>query len=339
VLRYPVVVVVTLPLLVAANRVVEYEATQGGPAITVTSYGQQSGDPRPTFSANPVVALVQASVLAAENDQQIPADLKPALLDLHSDVPDVGKCEYFSINENRPLCPRGDPSGDKSLVLIGDSHARQWIPALDILSKRYGYTAYYLVREGCPAADVTPWLINGTGPSVSCQSFQDWAAEQVATIHPQIVVMASQANPSGFADADGNRVDDQAGMADLFETGMKRQIDRIAPHAGRVVVIGDPPALEFNPGSCLSERDASLRNCLSDGEPSSLVFTDSLRRAAAARHAQFVETSEWFCVDLECPSVIGTYIARRDPTHVSVSYAKYLADEVEGQLHLGGGTA
>ena len=103
-------------------------------------------------------------MLAAENGFDIPADLKPPLQDLDEDRPDVGECEYFEINEDRPLCPRGDPDGDKTLVLIGDSHARQWIPALDELGKRYGYTAYFLVREGCPGSDVTPWLNNDTGP-------------------------------------------------------------------------------------------------------------------------------------------------------------------------------
>ena len=70
-------------------------------------------------------------MLAAENGFDIPADLEPALLDLDEDRPDVGECEYFEINEDRPLCPRGDPDGDRTLVLIGDSHARQWIPALE----------------------------------------------------------------------------------------------------------------------------------------------------------------------------------------------------------------
>ena len=74
VLLYPAVVVLTLPLLAGADRVVEEQLTDGGPAITVTDFGQEPGDPEPEFSKDPFVALVEASVLAAENGFDIPAE-------------------------------------------------------------------------------------------------------------------------------------------------------------------------------------------------------------------------------------------------------------------------
>jgi hypothetical protein len=115
---------------------------------------------------------------------------------------------------------------------------------------------------------------------------------------------------------------------------MEREIDYLAPHTGRVIVIGDPPAVVVHPGRCLSERDASLKSCLSKEDKVSLVFIDSLRQAAAAQGVQFVETAAWFCFDGLCPSVVGDYIAHRDRTHISQSYAGYLSDELEAQIHL-----
>ena len=47
-----------------------------------------------------------------------------------------------------------------------------------------------------------------------------------------------------------------------------------------------------------------------------------------------METASWFCVDGLCPSVVGDYIAHRDRTHISQSYAGYLTDELEEQIHL-----
>ena len=335
VLLYPAVVVLTLPLLAGADRVVEEQLTDGGPAITVADFGQEPGDPEPEFSKDPVVALVEASVLAAENGFDIPADLKPALLDLDEDRPDIGECEYFEINEDRPLCPRGDPDGSRTLVLIGDSHARQWIPSLDELGRRFGYTTYFLVREGCPGSDVTPWLNNDTGPAVLCEEFQDWAVSQVEELQADVVVLGSQANPNGFASEDGEHVTDQDALLEMYGEGMTSQVSRLAPLTDRVILIGDPPDLTFDPGRCLSDRDASLERCMSDGNPVSVRFADALREGALAAGAEFVKTSQWFCADGKCPTVIGEYIARRDKAHVSVSYAEYLTDELEEQLKLG----
>jgi hypothetical protein len=246
----------------------------------------------------------------------------------------VGECEYFEINEDRPLCQRGDPDGDKTLVLIGDSHARQWIPALEELGERYGYRAYFLVREGCPSSDVTPWLNNDTGPAVLCEAFQDWAVEQVEEMRPDVVVLGSQANPNGFEGPDGEHVTDLDELVAMYGAGMTSEVERLAPHAGRVVLIGDPPDLTFDPGRCLGDED--LGKCLSDGNPTGVRFAESLRDGALAAGAEFVRTSEWFCAYGKCPTVIGDYIARRDKAHVSVSYAEYLTDALEKKLRLGG---
>ncbi len=335
VLLYPAVVILTLPLLVVADRVVQAQLADGGPAITVADYGQQPGDPAPSFSPDPVVALVEASVLAADNGFAIPADLRPTLLDLDEDRPDVGECEYFEVNEDRPLCERGDPGGSRTLVLIGDSHARQWIPALEDLSERFGYSAYFLVREGCPSSDVTPWLNNDTGPAVLCEDFQDWAVSQVEQLQPEVVVLGSQANPNGFEGPDGEHVTDLEDRIALYGEGMTSEVERLAPHAGRVILIGDPPDLTFDPGRCLSARDATLAGCTSEGDETNMRFADSLREGALASGAEFVTTSQWFCAFGRCPTVIGDYIARRDKAHVSVPYAKHLTDDLEEQLRLG----
>ena len=93
-------------------------------------------------------------------------------------------------------------------MLIGDSHARQWVPALDELSQRYGYTAYFLIREGCPSSDVTPWMVHG-GPSTDCEAFQDWARQQVEELQPDVVLLGSEANRRGFTDDDGQLVNDE----------------------------------------------------------------------------------------------------------------------------------
>ena len=124
-------------------------------------------------------------------------------------------------------------------------------------------------------------------------------------------------------------------MLELFEEGMERQIARVSPFTDRVVLIGDPPALDFSPGRCLSRRDATLERCMSPGDETSVQIIDAVRQAARATDAPFVETGPWFCARDECPTIIGSYIARRDRSHASTPYAAYLADPLGAELRLG----
>ncbi|MEJ7834076.1 MAG: acyltransferase family protein [Nocardioides sp.] len=334
-LLYPAMVVVVLPSVAVANYVVESGADGGGPAISLSNYGQDAGAPRPAFSEDPYVALVEASVLAAQNDMEVPADLQPSPLELKQSIPDLGDCEYFGVDKaDLGLCPRGDTDAERTMVLIGDSHARQWIPALELIAEEQGYVAYFLVREGCPAADQTPWKNDDSGPNVQCADFQDWAAETVQELRPAITLMGTDANDNGYADAAGDHVTDEADIEEFLESGLVAQIERIKPYSDRTVILGDPPIHAVSPVKCLTVRDPSLRACLSPPEERSLTIIDATRRAAATAGAEFLETEQWFCVDDLCPTVVGRLVTHRDVEHLSIPYSTYLAPEIARTLDL-----
>jgi peptidoglycan/LPS O-acetylase OafA/YrhL len=337
-LLYPAMVVVVLPSVAVAHQVVESTVTDGGPAISVSAYGQEAGDPPARFGSNPYVALVQASVLAARNGMEVPGDLSPNPLELKQSVPDLGECEYFGVAaDDLDLCPRGDVDADRTMVLIGDSHARQWIPALERIAEEEGYVAYFLVREGCPAVDQTPWKANGEGPQLDCADFQDWAAETVQELRPAITLMGTDANERGYADEDGHHVEDDATIEEMVESGMVAQIERIKPYSGRTVILGDPPIHEVSPVKCLTTRNPTLQGCLSPPEARSLQMIGATRRAAEAGGAEFLETEQWFCWDDVCPTVVGRLVTHRDVEHISIPYAEYLAPEIKRKLALGRG--
>jgi peptidoglycan/LPS O-acetylase OafA/YrhL len=334
-LLYPAMVVVVLPTVAVANHVVESNVTDGGPAISLSDYGQTPGEPNAKLSKDPYVALVEASVLAAQNGMEMPANLSPNPLELKQSVPDLGDCEYFGVAvEDLSLCPRGDVDADRTMVLIGDSHARQWIPALERIAEEEGYLAYFLVREGCPAVDQTPWKANGEGPQYDCADFQDWAAETVRELRPAITLMGTDANERGYADEEGDHVDDDETIAEMVESGMVAQIERIKPYSDRTVILGDPPIHEISPVKCLTTRNPTLEGCLSPPEPRSMVMAEATHRAADTAGAEFLVTEQWFCWDGLCPTVVGRLVTHRDVEHISIPYAEYLAPEIKRTLGL-----
>ena len=135
-------------------------AVGGGAWLWTGAQAQSEGNNPPiTIAGNKTgevhvdtVALVRASVNAARQRQAIPSNTDPSIIDLRDSVAEVGECDY---EQNvRTLCQVGQDDGDKTLVLIGDSHARAWIPAFDRINKAGSWKAYYLVKPQCTAAHV-----------------------------------------------------------------------------------------------------------------------------------------------------------------------------------------
>ena len=75
------------------------------------------------------------------------------------------------------------------------------------------------MRVGCPGADITPWMGDGSGPSYKCEEFQDWAAGQIEEMQPDVTIIGSAVNPEGWTDEDGNQVKDPDQVAEDVRAG------------------------------------------------------------------------------------------------------------------------
>ena len=90
----------------AAHSVLVNELNEKHPAITAAEYCDREGAPK--CSNDPQIRLVQASVLAAQDDAEIPNPLHPAKLGLADHVAaDLGGCEYWGIPAADAAVPAG----------------------------------------------------------------------------------------------------------------------------------------------------------------------------------------------------------------------------------------
>jgi len=331
-------VVLLLLALLASGCPDDAEAPPSGlqPPQAEETRGAGTADPPPPASSeSQVLERVRLAVEAARAGDPIPDATAPSVQGLKQDYSDGGDCPAFYRSKGSwELCARGDTDGDRTIVVIGDSHARQWGSPLDLLAQREGYAAYHLVRLGCPAADVTPWLNKGDGPNVLCDQFHAWTEEQVRALRPDVVVLATSFNPNGYV-VDGVQVLDETERLRLLREGMARLVGRLGPHAGRFAVIGDPPAVQLSPARCLVRPRATLQDCAAPGSPLSLAANEAVRGAASDSGATYVSTAQWFCLDDYCPTVLGDLLSYRDQNHVSDTYARYLTEVLGQRLHLG----
>jgi peptidoglycan/LPS O-acetylase OafA/YrhL len=277
------------------------------------------------------VALVRASVVAARNGIPVPSDLTPNLLQIRNSVADVGECDYTE--DVRRLCLRGDEASSRTVVVIGDSHARAWIPAFDAITERSGWRAYYLVKPQCPAAHVTVAPLDENRPFVECDAFQDWVIDQVEALAPQLVVVASSPPVNGVYDGD-RRTEDLDEVADLLADGYEDLFRDVRRAADRVALLRDVPKASADPGTCLSSGGSSLRECMFEPEERSRVLADVAVASARATGTDVVDPTPWLCYRDDCPVVIGGTLSYRDTDHLTAEYAASLADPLGAALEM-----
>ena len=319
--------------LVAASclAVVGYGETrlgEGGdrPAITMANVRVPDAV-TPEFAPDPAVALVQASVVAARQGMAVPSDLSPDLLDLSADIPEVGACDYGL--DVRTLCPRGNTYAQDTVVVLGNSHGRMWIPAFETIAEREAYRTFYFVKQQCAAHDFDVGSL-GDSDDVweECTDFREWAISQIERLRPDLVVVSTSGPNPTLYDDEGNAVAGSEARDDFVRDGMAQTLNRLRPLADRVVLVRDVPAVEVDPSTCLTTGSPDLGDCLSGTGDQSRRVADLSVQAARATGTPVVDPTRWVCWQEQCPVVIGNMLPYRDQTHLSAVYAESLADEL-----------
>jgi peptidoglycan/LPS O-acetylase OafA/YrhL len=281
---------------------------------------------------DPLPALLKASVLAARKNQAIPTNLKPGLTHLSDDVESVGECNYYSTNV-RKLCPRGDVDAEKTMVIIGDSHARHWTPAVEEIAERSGYRAYVLAMPQCTVSLVTPDKIDSTDPMTSCDDFHDFMLASVKNLHPDLLLISSRPISAAYHDSSGRHTDREDVRRAVYR-GYQRLLDQVKPAAKRTVWLRDVPALEFDPATCLS-RNKTLSPCTYKPLESQQDGADLQIQAAKSARVETVDLDDMFCDSVRiCTTVVGDTITHRDGHHLTATYSKELGRTLGERLKI-----
>jgi peptidoglycan/LPS O-acetylase OafA/YrhL len=311
---------VTLVMLVAlfnlrsiANKTALSEAASGGPIPTLGPYTSTAEPPGATLasgSTNPTSQAIPAVVAAVQEARQgapIPSSLIPPLdrlLHDRSEFPHRGCGARLGAARSYEVCSISDGGATRTIVLFGDSHAKEWMPAVLWAASQDRWAVVPLVEVGCGPAQY----------GSVCNSYFQWAVHQVQILHPDVVLIGGKLvvdNPEANHDS---------------VSGISLLIGAVKPFAKNVMVIGDPPALGRQPVDCLLARDATLATCTRTLTGDQISVYEDVARAAENGGAAFLDTIGWFCFENQCPMVVGQTITYRDIDHITQTYALELRE-------------
>jgi peptidoglycan/LPS O-acetylase OafA/YrhL len=273
----------------------------------------------PTSTAKGALPTVIAAVEAARRGAPVPSPLQPAIARLKGLGPVYlpgAACIGHDVSRvvATGICRVGDPSSRKLVVLLGDSHAMMWLPALLETAWHDHFAVVPLLRLGC-----TPGRWTATDDNGGCRAWFQWAVAQVERLHPQLTLLGGSIDQKQTPYA-------RAAIEGLV--GGAQELHRLGP----VAVVGDPEGLDFQPVDCLLSRHASMRACTTTWPAGALAAYDEVRRRVTQLGAAFLATRGFVCFERSCPAVIGHTIAWADDNHMSTAYSARVAGAFRAAL-------
>ncbi|MEJ5919593.1 acyltransferase family protein [Corynebacterium sp. H78] len=237
-------------------------------------------------------------------------------------------------------CIYGDKKSKKTMVLVGGSHSEQWFPALDVVAKKNGYKLITVLRQGCPSA--LGWVDNIARPQ-TCQAFNRNVLDYLDEVKADVVVTTTTR-----AGRDG---------VDFMPWAYEEFLNEVSDRGIRVIGIRDNPwpfdtdGHRFAPTSCMEDDNTTQKMPITDADRASKHGGNAPTKCDIPRKRAFpteneskevleslpdaisVDFTDVFCDDNRCPAVIGNVYVYRDNNHVSVTFAKTLATELDRQVN------
>lgn len=277
-----------------------------------------------------VVELTSDPLVADSVPASVPDDLVPSLADVADDLPPVHEqgCHVPHSSVEAVACEFGDSSGPV-VVLVGDSHAGQWVPGFVDLAESEGWHLYTMSKSACPFLDAAFYNRLTDGPYDECSQWNRAVMQRItAELDPALVVVTSSMTNEPL-DESGDLT--EGAEADrLLEEGLISTLNGLRRAGVEVVVLRDTPLPSQNVPDCLGRQD----DVMACSTPRSETFLSEVQQRAAGQveGVGFVDLTDWICTPDLCPAVVGSILVWRDASHLSTVYARSLAPVLDEHL-------
>lgn len=308
-------------------RPVAQTATATGLALSVAMAGTLYAHSRATIDAwqglTPGGDYPGAQVLTGDADRPPPRSAKPPLAAVKEDMPAIydNDCHTsLRIVEPKPCVLHEAAKHRPLIVLTGDSHAANWVPALRAAAEQADWRLVSITKAGCSITYDPP--SDAVRAPADCVGWSEAAVRKLRELAPDVVLLGRSRRGSDYVDeASGEWVKGLVPMLQNVLTDLKAA-------AGRVAVIRDTPRLPFDPPNCLAdENECKASLAASRDGPDAL-----LRAARATPGVGVVDLRRFICPQGRCPGVIGNVVVWRDNHHFTATFSRSLAPSIKRRV-------
>ena len=305
-----------------------------GAAPGSTGGPRSTPGPLPTDGPGPtagITSCVGAAAIVRGFDvcPQDPAgEMRPDPVVAKGDRPaayDDGCWMYAPFGAKR-ICEYG--KGEVRIALVGNSHAGQWLPTLQVLAKKHGWTISTFLASQCNATDATLEMFSAS-KNAGCLEYGRWVQEQTAGSKFDLVITSQRQSLRTVGDS-------WAETGPTAAAGYTSYLTRWSETGANILVVQDTPFPHRTVVSipdCLARHRDDQDACA--GTPEDWRRLDPLYDVATTLGLPGVSTLEvdrFMCAGSVCPAVIGSVIVYFDGSHMTTTYARSIAPFIEAEV-------
>ncbi len=227
-------------------------------------------------------------------------------------------------------CSYGPDDSDRKVVLLGDSHALQFFPAIEGIAEDGGWLLTGLTKNSCTPASILVWSGKLNGPYSECDEWRENSLERIEQINGLDLVIVASAN--FYHVAGGSDSLSRLESRPLLIEAYAETLERLQATGASVVMLVDVPTAPFDVTGCVSEHLDSLPECAFDIEDSPTVRRLDVPAGKSVPGVRVIDTRPLVCPDDTCRGVIGNVIVYREEAHITATFSETLRPFIERRL-------
>jgi len=239
------------------------------------------------------------------------------------------KCLVLIPEKRARTCTFG-PADAPALVLIGDSHAAQWITPVERYARSRSMRLVTLLKVACPFNEHSIYYYRLGRTYTECDAWRADAFRTLAQLKPAAIIAVE--HDQFYLSRDPHVMAGQVIDTRSWEQALLRTVRTLRAITPDVTVIADNPLLAMSVPTCLSRMRAHGRpdsRCdfaLPSGEAA--WATGISRRASLSAGARWIDPNGLLCRDGRCPAVRDGVPVYRDHNHISEAFMLRFGHEV-----------
>ncbi|MEU4313147.1 acyltransferase family protein [Nocardia sp. NPDC024068] len=253
------------------------------------------------------------------------AKLRPSILEASNDLPAPTRdgCISDWFNKEVVSCTYGDPNGSRTIAMVGNSHAEHWMPAMDALAQVHDIKVVVYLKMGCSLNIRDDAQYRGLDIS-DCRDWSRQVIDILAADPPDWVFTTATAPvwPTGGDVVPAEYLDVWAALA---ERNLPLLAIRDTPW------LRSPEGIRYSAVDCLAAGGDSV-TCGMPRTAALAPVNPALVHAAAFPNMRLLDLTDSVCGPDICRAVEGNVLVYHDEHHLSASYARTLAPELERQI-------